>query len=71
MILKQNFPFKGKNSSHENLPPFVSLYYVMRVDPDYKEEPCDSYKEPDDKDEDINQLLREQIITELSQKPLA
>jgi hypothetical protein len=72
---KTKLSFYGKDSSHENKPPFVSLYYVMRIDPDYKEEQCDSYKLPEEKEKekekDINQLLREQIVNELSQKPLA
>tara|TARA_B100000787_G_C16194733_1_gene299929 strand:- start:2444 stop:3487 length:1044 start_codon:yes stop_codon:yes gene_type:complete len=31
----------GKNRGHENLPPYYSLYYVMKTDPDYKDPSLD------------------------------
>ena len=38
----------GKNNAHENLPPYYSLYYVMKTDPNYKDPALslvDKYKE--------------------------
>ena len=62
--------FSGDNVPHENKPPFVSLYYVMKIDPNYKESPIiESIIENKLSREDV---LREQIREEpISQVPVA
>ena len=61
--------FTGDSIPHENKPPFYSLFYVMKIDPDYKELPMlsnvnNNFSSPED-------ILRSQIISPpINQEPI-